>query len=84
MGKLVVLNRRGHDTLTWDMDRVLADDSEAKLAVREAERIVREEIQKGSAVFSVVPGTDIGEKIERFDPHAEQIVVVPQIVGGSA
>lgn len=84
MGKLVVLNRRGDNTVTWDMERALAGDTEAKLAVLEAERIVNEGLQKGSAAFAVVPGTNEGKKIKRFDPNAEQIVVVPPMRGGSA
>jgi len=81
VGMLRVMSRRGDDRLTWDEQRLLAGDSEAIAAVREAERIFEQERTKGATAFRVQPGKPI-ERIEQFDSTAEQIVMVPRVVGG--
>lgn len=81
MGMLRVMSRRGDDRLTWDEQRVLANDPEAIAAVREAERIFAQERAKGSTAFRVEPGKSI-QRIDQFDATAEQIVMVPRVVGG--
>ena len=78
---LRVMSRRGDDRLTWDEQKVLAGDLEAVSAVREAERIFAQERAKGATAFRVETGKPI-ERIERFDATAEQIVMVPRVVGG--
>jgi len=78
---LRVMSRRGDDRLTWDEQRVLAGDSEATAAVREAERIFAQERAKGATAFRIDPGKPI-QRIEHFDSTAEQIVMVPRVVGG--
>jgi hypothetical protein len=78
---LRVMSRRGDDRLTWDEQRVLANDPEAIAAVREAERIFAQERAKGATAFRVEPGKPI-ERIDQFDATAEQIVMVPRVVGG--
>jgi hypothetical protein len=75
------MSRRGDDRLTWDEQRVLANDPEAIAAVREAERIFAQERAKGSMAFRVKPGKPI-QRIDQFDATAEQIVMVPRVVGG--
>ena len=81
MGMLRVMSRRGDDRLSWDEQKVLAGDAEATAAVREAERIFAQERAKGATAFRVEPGKPV-ERIEHFDATAEQIVMVPRVVGG--
>ena len=81
MGMLRVMSRRGDDRVTWDEQKVLAGDSDAVAAVREAERIFAQERTKGATAFKVEPGKPI-QRIEQFDATAEQIVLVPRVVGG--
>ena len=81
MGMLRVMSRRGDDRVTWDAQKVLAGDSEATAAVREAERIFAQERAKGATAFRIDPGKP-AERIEQFDRTAEQIVLVPRVVGG--
>jgi hypothetical protein len=78
---LRVMSRRGDDRITWDEQKVQTGDSEAIAAVREAERIFAQERTKGSTAFRVEPGKPI-QRIEQFDATAEQIVLVPRVVGG--
>jgi hypothetical protein len=78
---LRVMSRRGDDRLSWDGQKVLAGDVEAIAAVREAERIFAQERAKGATAFRVEPGKPV-ERIEQFDETADQIVMVPRVVGG--
>ena len=78
---LRIMSRRGDDRLSWDGQKALTGDSEAVAAVREAERIFAQERAKGATAFRVVPGKPV-ERIEQFDATAEQIVMVPRVVGG--
>jgi hypothetical protein len=81
VGMLRVMSRRGDDRLSWDEQRVLTGDAEAIAAVREAERIFAQERSKGATAFRIDPGKPI-ERIEHFDVTAEQIVMIPRVVGG--
>jgi hypothetical protein len=78
---LRVLSRRGDDRITWDSQKVNANDSEAVAAIREAERIFSDERKKGATAFKVESGHPV-ERIEKFDGTAEQIILVPRVVGG--
>jgi hypothetical protein len=78
---LRVMSRRGDDRVNWDQQKVLAGDLEAIAAVREAERIFAQERAKGATAFRVEPGEPI-QRIDTFDETAEQIVLVPRVVGG--
>jgi hypothetical protein len=78
---LRVMSRRGDDRVNWDQQKVLAGDLEAMAAVREAERIFAQERAKGATAFRVEPGKPI-QRIDAFDETAEQIVLVPRVVGG--
>jgi len=71
---LRVMSRRGDDRITWDEQKVLAGDPEATAAIREAERIF-------ATAFRVEPGKP-SQRIDQFDQTAEQIVMVPRVVGG--
>lgn len=78
---LRVMSRRGDDRVTWDEQKVLVGDPEAMAAIREAERIFTQERAKGATAFRVETGKPI-QRIEKFDATAEQIVMVPRVVGG--
>ena len=81
MGMLRIMSRRGDDRIVWDPKKVQANDSEAVAAIREAERIFNETRAKGATAFRVEPGKTV-ERIDTFDRTAEQIVLVPRVVGG--
>lgn len=81
MARLRVLSRWGDHTYHWDPQSVGAGDPEAAAAVREAERIFQAERARGALAFRVAPG-QLGERIEHFDPQAEQVVLVPRLAGG--
>jgi hypothetical protein len=78
---LRVMSKRGDDRLTWDEQKIQAGDSQAIAAVREAERIFAQERAKGATAFRVEGGKTV-QRLEQFDVTAEQIVMVPRVVGG--
>jgi hypothetical protein len=78
---LRVMSRRGDDKVTWDVQKVETQDPETLAALREAERIFAEERKKGATAFRVESGKTV-ERIDKFDHTAEQIVLVPRVVGG--
>jgi len=78
---LRVMSRRGDDRVIWNQQKVIEGDPEATAAVREAERIFAQERNKGATAFRVEPGKSI-QRIDTFDETAEQIVLVPRVVGG--
>jgi len=75
------MSRRGDDRVTWDQQKLLIKDAEALAAVREAERIFAQERAKGATAFRIDPGKP-AQRIDHFDQTAEQIVLVPRVVGG--
>ena len=81
MGMLRVMSRRGDERVEWDVNKVESHDPEAVAAIREAERIFNEERARGATAFKVEAGKTV-ERIEKFDRTAEQIVIVPRVVGG--
>lgn len=81
MGMLRVMSRRGDDRIAWDLEKAEMHEAEAVAAIREAERIFNEERTKGATAFKVEPGKTV-ERIDKFDRTAEQIVIIPRVVGG--
>jgi len=81
MGMLRVMSRRGDERVAWNQQKAEAGDTEAAAAVREAERIFQAERARGATAFRVESGKLV-ERIERFDHTAEQIVMVPRVIGG--
>ena len=80
MGVLRILSHHGDDRVVWDQTAV--DTSiEAQAAVREAERIFAEQRARGATAVKVSPGRP-AERIEKFDPNAQEIVMIPRVVGG--
>ena len=81
MARMRVLSARGDTTVEWDSSRLEAGDAEALAAVHEAERIFAEQRSRGATAFKVRQDGP-AERIDEFDPRAEQIVVVPRVAGG--
>ena len=75
------MSRRGDERVTWDDQKASAGDLEAIAAIREAERIFSQERAKGATAFRVETGKPI-QRLDHFDATAEQIVMVPRVVGG--
>ena len=81
MGVLRVLSHHGDDRYTWEPNAVETGDPEAVAAIAEAERIFAEQRAKGATAFKVMPGKP-AERLDRFDPEAQEIVMIPRVVGG--
>ena len=81
MGVMRVLCSQGDAVYTWDEEKVEIGDPGAREAIEEAERIIREAQARGAVAFRAVPGQP-AERIRDFDPKADEIIVVPRIVGG--
>jgi hypothetical protein len=81
MSMLRIMSRRGDERIVWDPGKVEANDPEALAAIREAERIFNEERARSATAFKVESDKPV-ERIEKFDRTAEQIVMVPRVVGG--
>jgi hypothetical protein len=81
MSMLRVLSRNGDDRVSWDYAQVETGDHDAIAAIREAERIFSEQRAGGATAVRVSPGKP-AERIDHFDPEAEEIVMVPRVVGG--
>jgi hypothetical protein len=81
MGQLRIMTRHGDACAEWDSARATAGDAESRAAVAEAERIFAEQRARGATAF-VVARDRPARVVARFDPEAEQIVIVPQIAGG--
>jgi len=81
MGVLRVLSHHGDDRYMWDKTAVMTGDMEAQAAVREAERVFAEQRARGATAVRVKPDR-VTERIEKFDPEADQILMIPRVVGG--
>ena len=81
MGVLRVMTAGGDRSVRWDQRQAEAGDPEARAAVEEAERIFEAARARGATAFRVASGRP-AERLDRFDPEAEQIVVVPRVIGG--
>ncbi len=81
MGVLRVLCSQGDAVHTWDEEKAETGDPGAREALAEAEQILRDAQARGALAFRTVPGQP-AERIREFDPHAEEIILVPRIAGG--
>jgi hypothetical protein len=77
MGRIIVANRHGHQSLEWQT----TDTEEARATVEEAERILREAREAGCAVSKKVNGTHVLDR-GAFDPDAEEYQIIAPIAGG--
>jgi hypothetical protein len=76
-----VISKRGDDRVQWNEQDAQVGDAEAMAAIREAERIFAQERARGATAFRVEAGKPT-ERIEQFDAQAEQIILVPRVIGG--
>ncbi len=81
MGKLRVMSRMGDTHVSWDEKRAEMGDLDALAAIKEAERVFKEEQAKGGTAFRVRPG-EPAERLDHFDETAYQILFVPRVAGG--
>ncbi len=81
MGMLRIMSRRGDDRVVWDARKAAVGDAEAEAAVLEAKRIFDEARARGATAFKV-DGAKTSTRIDQFDRTAEQIVLIPRVVGG--
>jgi hypothetical protein len=81
MGVLRVLSRSGDDRYTWTRASATIATDESDAAVREAERIFAEQRARGATAVRKAPGKP-AERIDTFDPEAEEIVMIPRVIGG--
>lgn len=81
MSILRVLSRRGDDTYSWDPSKIGTADHEALAAIREAERVFEEARARGATAFKTEPGQP-AKRIDKFDQTAQEIILVPRVVGG--
>jgi hypothetical protein len=81
MSILRVLNGSGDTSTKWDPAQVKVNDPDALAAVAEAERIFRRARASGAVAFSVAPGKP-AQRISEFDPDADEVLIVPPMVGG--
>jgi transcription elongation factor GreA len=82
MARLRILCARGDTTVEWNHSEAEAGDREAQAALREAERIFDQARSRGATAFKVAEGRP-AERLDRFDPRADEVVVVPRVAGGS-
>jgi hypothetical protein len=75
------MSRRGDDRIIWDYQQVIANDPDAMAAIEEAERIFEKTRQEGATAFKVDSRSTV-ERINRFDRTAEQIIIIPRVIGG--
>ncbi len=80
MARLRVLTPQGDKSVVWEPVGVESGDPEALAAVHEAERIFHESRAAGGTAIKTAPGPH--EVMDKFDPLAEEIVIVPRLVGG--
>lgn len=81
MATLRVLNGSGDRRISWNARGFTEGDAEAQAAVREAERIFARERELGGVAFRVRPGAP-AERVDTFDPLAEETMLIPPMVGG--
>lgn len=74
MGQLRIMGGAGDTKLIWDADN---DDE-----VANAKRTYDDLISKGFTAFEVKNDADKGERMRRFDPEAEKVIMVPRMAGG--
>lgn len=74
IGTMQVMDITGHTSITWDANKSV----EVDVARTTFEKLTRE----GYSAFEVESGDRQGRRMREFDPKAEKIMMVPQLVGG--
>jgi hypothetical protein len=78
MARLIIANRRGHQVLEWNP---ALDTEEAREAIAEAERIIRDARERGCAISRKVGDQHVLDH-GPFDPQAEEYQIIAPIAGG--
>ncbi len=78
MARLIIPNRRGHQTVEWD---TTVDTEESRAAIEEAERIIADARRQGCLVSRKVDGQHVLDA-GPFDPEAEEYQIIAPIAGG--
>ncbi len=73
-GTISTLDQSGDFKVTWNHDNA----DEVEIARSTYEKLKK----KGYAAFRMLDRGQRGEQIREFDPRAEQIIMVPPVVGG--
>ena len=78
MNEMRILDPSGHTTHGW------SEDNEAEVAIARA--AFTEATTRGYQAFYVTEeidgGSKKGHRMESFDPHAEKMMLLPQLRGG--
>jgi hypothetical protein len=72
--EMQILNPSGHLTVAWNTNNQAEVDA--------ARATFDEMTGKGYTAFELGEGGAKGQKLKRFDPGAEEIILVPPIRGG--
>ena len=73
-GEMSILGREGDTKLIWSSEN--ADE------VAQARKTFEELTKKGFSAFTVKGMGGQGERITKFDPEEEKMILVPQLHGG--
>lgn len=63
-------------------DRRIVWRKESLSEINEAKKVFRDAIASGHLAYKAEPGGQKGKKISEFDPTAEEIVLMPLVIGG--
>jgi hypothetical protein len=74
MSEMHVMDREGHTSVEWN-----PDNAEEVAVARATFEQMRE---KGYRAFRMRGSGQQGERMDSFDPRAEQMILVPQLRGG--
>lgn len=73
-GTMQIMDPSGHTELKWNPG--VSDE------VKTARDMFQSMIDKGYRAFKMTRDGDKGQAITTFDPSAEKLVMIPQLVGG--
>ena len=73
-GEISVLNHEGDTKLIWD--------SENKVETKAARNMFDELKDKGYSAFAVKKDGEKGDRLTKFDPEEEKIIMAPPMRGG--
>jgi hypothetical protein len=75
MGYLKVMSGHGDQSLAWDA----TDHKSVETARERFTKLLR----LGGTAFKSEPGKVEGTQLTQFDPKADEIIIIPQVSGGS-
>ncbi|MCL4541965.1 MAG: hypothetical protein M1396_06475 [Chloroflexi bacterium] len=78
MHRILIANRFGHHVVEWDPT---TDTEDARQAIAEAERIIREARERGCLVSRKENGQHVVDH-RPFDPNVEEYQIIAPIAGG--